>query len=50
MADPIRFRDIEVSLAPDEEGVIIKCRGGSRFVAYEELVELADSEGPVTIR
>lgn len=50
MSDPIRLNDVEVKRDDTGDGVFVSCRGGTRFVTYEELVELADSEGPVTIR
>lgn len=48
--DRIRLRDIEIVVSDDELGVLVKGRGSNRFVTYDELVELAEREGAVTIR
>ena len=50
MSESIRLRDVEIQVDDGEDGIFVKGRGGVRCITYEELVELAESDNPVTIR
>lgn len=44
------IRHVTIDTVADESGVFVTARGQNRFVTYDELVEMAITDDPVTVR